>query len=67
VGVVCCCALLKNLHQLSLQVVNLASNQNQKVQVKNAEPITASENHKVTKKSPKKSAHSQPRKSHSQQ
>jgi len=33
--------LLKNLHQLSLQVVNLAGNQNQKMQVKSAEPITA--------------------------
>jgi hypothetical protein len=35
--------LLKNLHELSLQVVNLASNQNQKVLLKNAEPITATQ------------------------
>jgi hypothetical protein len=58
--------LLKNLHQLSLQVVNQASNQNQKVQVKNAESITATQHHKVTKKSPKKSSHTQPQKSHTQ-
>jgi hypothetical protein len=56
--------LLKNLHELSLHVVNLASNQKQKMLLKNAEPITASENHKVTKKSPKKSAHTKPQKSH---
>jgi hypothetical protein len=35
--------LLKNLHQLSLQVVNLAGNQKQKVLLKNAEPITATQ------------------------
>jgi len=40
-------------------------NQNKKMLLKNAEPITASENHKVTKKSPKKSTQSQPQKSHS--
>ena len=63
-GVVCCCALLKNLHEPSLHVVNLAGNQNQKVLLKNAEPITATHHHKVTKKSPKKSAHTKPQKSH---
>lgn len=41
VGVVCCCALLKNLHELSLHVVNLASNQKQKMLLKNAEQFTA--------------------------
>jgi hypothetical protein len=35
--------LLKNLHQLSLQVVNLVGNQKQKMQVKSAEPITATQ------------------------
>jgi hypothetical protein len=35
--------LLKNLHQLSLQVVNLASNQKQKVLLKNAQPITVTQ------------------------
>jgi hypothetical protein len=35
--------LLKNLHQLSLQVVNLVGNQNQKMQVKSAAPITATQ------------------------
>jgi len=35
--------MLKNLHELSLQVVNLASNQKQKVLLKNAEPINASQ------------------------
>jgi hypothetical protein len=59
--------LLKNLHQLSLQVVNLAGNQNQNVLLKNAEPITASEHHKFTNQSPEKSAHTQPQKSHTQQ
>jgi hypothetical protein len=57
--------LLKKLHQLSLQVVNLASNQNQKMQVMSAEPITASEHHKPANHAPKKSAHTQPQKSHS--
>jgi hypothetical protein len=41
VGVVCCCALLKKLHQLSLHVVNLVGNQKQNVLLKSAEPITA--------------------------
>jgi len=59
--------LLKNLHQLSLQVVNLASNQNQKMQVMSAEPISANQHHKVTNHAPKKSAHTQPQKSHTQQ
>jgi hypothetical protein len=36
--------MLKNLHQLSLQVVNLVGNQKQKVLLKNAQPITASQN-----------------------
>jgi hypothetical protein len=54
--------MLKNLHQLSLHVVNLASNQNQKMQVKSAEPINTSEHHKVTNQSPKKSAPLQPQK-----
>jgi hypothetical protein len=35
--------MLKKLHQLSLHVVNLASNQNQKMQVMSAEPITATQ------------------------
>jgi len=35
--------LLKNLHQLSLHVVNLAGNQKQKVLLKNAQPITATQ------------------------
>jgi hypothetical protein len=35
--------LLKNLHQLSLHVVNLVGNQNQNVLLKNAEPITATQ------------------------
>jgi len=35
--------LLKNLHQLSLQVVNLAGNQKQKMLLKNAKPITVSQ------------------------
>jgi len=59
--------MLKKLHELSLHVVNLVDNQNQKVQAKNAEPITANQHHKVTNQSPKKSAHTQPQKSHSQQ
>jgi len=59
--------LLKNLHRASLHVVNLAGNQNQKVLLKNAEPITASEQHKPANQSPKKSAHTQPQKSHSKQ
>jgi hypothetical protein len=58
--------MLKKLHQLSLHVVNLASNQNQKMQVMSAEPITANQHHKVTNKSPKKSARSKPQKSHTQ-
>jgi len=63
-GVVCCCALLKNLHELSLHVVNLASNQKQKVLLKNAEPITASEHHKPANQSPIKPTRTQPQKSH---
>jgi hypothetical protein len=59
--------MLKKLHQLSLQVVNLAGNQNQKMQLKSAEPIRASHHHKSANKSPKKSAHTQPQKSHTQQ
>jgi hypothetical protein len=35
--------MLKKLHELSLHVVNLVGNQNQKMQVKNAEPITATQ------------------------
>jgi hypothetical protein len=35
--------LLKNLHQLSLQVVNLVGNQKQNVLLKNAQPITATQ------------------------
>jgi hypothetical protein len=35
--------LLKNLHELSLHVVNLAGNQKQKMLLKNAEPITATQ------------------------
>jgi hypothetical protein len=58
--------LLKNLHQLSLQVVNLASNQIQKVQLKSAEPITANQHHKPANHAPKKSANTQPQKSHTQ-
>jgi hypothetical protein len=59
--------MLKNLHRASLHVVNLVSNQNQKMQMKNVEPITASEHHKLTNQSPKKSAPPQPQKSHTQQ
>jgi hypothetical protein len=59
--------LLKNLHQLSLQVVNLVGNQNQKLQVMSAEPITANQHHKPTNHAPKKSAHTQPQKSHTHQ
>jgi hypothetical protein len=55
------------LHQLSLQVVNLASNQIQKMQVKSAELITANQHHKPANHEPQKSAHTQPQKSHSQQ
>jgi hypothetical protein len=58
--------MLKKLHEPSLQVVNLVGNQNQKMQVKSAEPITANQHHKVTNKSPKKSARSKPQKSHTQ-
>jgi len=67
VGVVCCCALLKKLHELSLHVVNLVGNQNQKMQMKSAEPITANQHHKLTNQSPQKSAHTQPQKSHTGQ
>jgi hypothetical protein len=41
-------------------------NQNQKMQAKNAEPITASEHHKPANQSPKKSSRIQPQKSHTQ-
>jgi hypothetical protein len=58
--------LLKNLHELSLQVVNLASNQNQKMQVMSTEPITANQHRKPANHAPKKTAHTQPQKSHSQ-
>jgi hypothetical protein len=37
------------------------------MQLKSAEQITASEHHNVTNQSPKKSAHTQPQKSHTQQ
>jgi len=57
--------LLKNLHQLSLQVVNLVGNQNQKMLLKNAEPITACLHHEPANQPPKKSAHTQLQKSHS--
>jgi ribosomal protein L7/L12 len=57
--------MLKKLHELSLHVVNLVGNQKQKVQVKNAEPITANQHHKPANQSPKNSAHTQPQKSHS--
>jgi hypothetical protein len=59
--------MLKNLHQPSLHVVNLAGNQNQKLQVMSAEPITASEHHKPTNHTPEKSSRTQPQKSHTQQ
>jgi hypothetical protein len=65
VVIVCCCALLKKLHQLSLQVVNLVGNQKQNVLLKNAQPITATQHHKPANQSPKKSAPEQPQKSHS--
>jgi hypothetical protein len=42
-------------------------NQKQKKLLKNAEPITACLHHKPANQSPKKSARSQPQKSHSQQ
>jgi len=59
--------LLKNLHQLSLHVVNLVGNQNQKLQVMSAEPITANQHHKPTNHAPKKSSLTQPQKSHTHQ
>jgi len=59
--------LLKNLHQLSLQVVNLAGNQIQKMQGKNAEPNAANQHHKVANHAPQKSSLTQPQKSHTQQ
>jgi len=42
-------------------------NQSQKMPLKNAEPITASERHKPAIQSPKKSATAKPQKSHTQQ
>jgi len=57
--------MLKKLHELSLHVVNLVGNQNQKMQLKSAELITANQHHKPANQSPKKSAHTQPQKSHS--
>jgi len=59
--------MLKKLHELSLHVVNLAGNQKQKVLLKNAEQITASEHHKPTNHAPKKSSPLQPQKNHTQQ
>jgi hypothetical protein len=59
--------MLKNLHELSLQVVNLASNQNKKMLLKNVEPINASEHHKLTNQSPIKPSRTQPQKSHTTQ
>jgi hypothetical protein len=59
--------MLKKLHELSLHVVNLVGNQNQKMQVKSAEPITACLHHKPANHAPEKSAHTQPQKSHTQQ
>jgi hypothetical protein len=59
--------MLKKLHELSLHVVNLVGNQKQKVLLKNAEPITANQHHKVTNQSPKKSSHTQMQKSHTTQ
>jgi hypothetical protein len=59
--------MLKKLHELSLHVVNLVGTQKQKTLLRNAEPITSSENHKPANKSPKKSAHSKPQKSHTTQ
>jgi hypothetical protein len=59
--------MFKNLHQLSLHVVNLAGNQNQKMQVMSAEPITANQHHKPTNHAPKKSSPAQPQKSHTTQ
>jgi len=59
--------MLKKLHELSLHVVNLVGNQNQKMQMKSAEPITANQHHKPANKSPQKSAYTQPQKSHTQQ
>jgi hypothetical protein len=57
--------MLKKLHRPSLHVVNLAGNQNQKMQMKSAEPYAANQHHKVANQSPKKSAPLQPQKSHS--
>jgi hypothetical protein len=59
--------MLKKLHRASLHVVNLASNQNQKMQLKSSEPITANQHHKPANHAPKKSSHTQPQKSHTQQ
>jgi len=52
--------MLKKLHRPSLHVVNLVGNQNQKMQVMSAEPITANQHHKLTNQSPQKSSHTQP-------
>jgi hypothetical protein len=59
--------MLKNLHEPSLHVVNLAGNHNQKMLLKNAEPVRANQHHKPTNHASKKSAHTQPQKSHTQQ
>jgi len=59
--------MLKNLHELSLHVVNLASNQKQIMLLKNEEQFTATQHHKPANHAPKKSAHTQPQKSHTTQ
>jgi len=58
--------VLKKLHKLSLHVVNLASNQNQKMQVMSAEQSHATENHKPANHAPKKIHAHQAEKCHKQ-
>jgi hypothetical protein len=57
--------LLKKLHEPSLHVVNLAGNQNQKMQVMSAEPITATQQPQTCQSRTQKKAQTQPQKSHS--
>jgi hypothetical protein len=59
--------MLKKLHELSLHVVNLVGNQNQKMQVMSAEQSHATEHHKPASNSSKKITHTEPQKSHTQQ
>jgi len=57
--------LLKNLHELSLHVVNLVGNQKQKVLLKNAEPITATQHPQTSQSRTQKiSTHTAAKKPH---